>query len=526
MKMKKQSKNKGITLIALVITIIVLLILAGVSISTLTGDNGLLTQASKAKHQTKLAELKENLQMDILDVIMKQEGNDLNKEELRNILVKYFGEKNVPAINDLKWDNFPEGFELTTEDGEYTVDIAEIYDKNLGKMTAGTETTKPVGNEWKEGVKAVTDGEGNIIPVPEGFSYKEGTKETGFVIADGKGNEFVWIPCTLDEYKKAKNLVMTEQWLHNQEYETNGGGTGDGTKWSDDYTQEDLTNINAKYGTEASETISDITANWENHQTTVAEGSIGKYEGFYIARYEAGIPNEATAFYTDPNGEDLQYKKDETGLRGATNETGLNLIKDLAPVSKKGVQAWNFITQPNAKIVAENMYKTSNAVGSYLVDSQAWNHICKNIFKAKSGQTANDSTKWGNYNNNNDINIYSKINNFWALHTWDQTWSYAKTYEKRAITQEDLTTAKNRIELATGSSDSFKNYNIYDMAGNMWEWTTGHNINQENKTMFVVPRGGSFDPHGAYHPVVRANGGDVLADYGIHVGFRVVLYVK
>ena len=49
---EKNQKTKGITLIALVITIIVLLILAGVSISMLTGDNGILTQAEKAKEET------------------------------------------------------------------------------------------------------------------------------------------------------------------------------------------------------------------------------------------------------------------------------------------------------------------------------------------------------------------------------------------------------------------------------------------------------------------------------------------
>ena len=198
-------KNKGVTLIALVVTIIVLLILAAVSIATLTGENGILTQANKASYQTKLAELKENLQLDILDVIMEKGGHDLNKEELRKVFVKYFGEENVPATNDPKWDNFPEGFELTTEDGKYTIDIAEIYDMNLGKMTAGTETTKPEGKDWKDTVTPVADGEGNIIPVPDGFSYKEGTKETGFVIQDEKENEFVWVPCgEEDEVKYAE----------------------------------------------------------------------------------------------------------------------------------------------------------------------------------------------------------------------------------------------------------------------------------------------------------------------------------
>ena len=51
--------NKGITLIALVVTIVVLLILAGVSISMLTGENGIITQAQKAKEESEIGEEKE-----------------------------------------------------------------------------------------------------------------------------------------------------------------------------------------------------------------------------------------------------------------------------------------------------------------------------------------------------------------------------------------------------------------------------------------------------------------------------------
>ena len=56
---EKIKENKGITLIALVITIIVLLILAGVSIAMLTGENGILTQANKAKVETRGAAVQE-----------------------------------------------------------------------------------------------------------------------------------------------------------------------------------------------------------------------------------------------------------------------------------------------------------------------------------------------------------------------------------------------------------------------------------------------------------------------------------
>ena len=74
-EIKKQTK--GITLIALVITIIVLLILAGVSIAMLTGDNGILTQAQNAKEETEKASLIEQVQTDILGEQANGEGSGI-----------------------------------------------------------------------------------------------------------------------------------------------------------------------------------------------------------------------------------------------------------------------------------------------------------------------------------------------------------------------------------------------------------------------------------------------------------------
>ena len=71
-------KEKGITLVALVITIIVLLILAGVSIATLTGDNGILTKASEAKEETEAASRKEQDDIEeILSTLDDYEGGSL-----------------------------------------------------------------------------------------------------------------------------------------------------------------------------------------------------------------------------------------------------------------------------------------------------------------------------------------------------------------------------------------------------------------------------------------------------------------
>ena len=82
--MIKLNKNKGITLIALVITIIVLLILAGISIATLTGENGLLSKATTAKEETKKAEIREEIELAIAAIQAEElpKGNKVTLETL------------------------------------------------------------------------------------------------------------------------------------------------------------------------------------------------------------------------------------------------------------------------------------------------------------------------------------------------------------------------------------------------------------------------------------------------------------
>ena len=84
-----KNSKKGITLIALVITIIVLLILAGVSIAMLTGENGILSKAIEAKDKTQKADVIERAQIDLLEYQMTGNG-DITKEEFRSVLDKYF----------------------------------------------------------------------------------------------------------------------------------------------------------------------------------------------------------------------------------------------------------------------------------------------------------------------------------------------------------------------------------------------------------------------------------------------------
>ncbi len=116
--------NKGITLIALVITIIVLLILAGVSIAMLTGDNGILTKATESGSETKLAEVMERVNMEL-------------NAQLTNAMA---GEAfNTEGDIKANLSDVPEGYTITvsSESTSYSTD-------NEVTITVGKETNANV----------------------------------------------------------------------------------------------------------------------------------------------------------------------------------------------------------------------------------------------------------------------------------------------------------------------------------------------------------------------------------------------
>ena len=87
-ELKKTKENKGITLIALVITIIVLLILAGVTIATLTGENGILTRASKAREENKIAQAQEEVDLAFQTLRIKEKAESVTKEQKDDIVLE------------------------------------------------------------------------------------------------------------------------------------------------------------------------------------------------------------------------------------------------------------------------------------------------------------------------------------------------------------------------------------------------------------------------------------------------------
>ena len=162
--MKNCRKNtlksrKGITLIALVITIIVLLILAGISISMLSGDNGILQKAIDAKTKTERASVIEQARTDILGQVAENNGGNITKQQLKDILNTYFDNNEVIAL-DIPDDTSTSNEELTSKEGNYKIKLSEIYS---GKFTKNT--IKISVSELREGDEVIyIDGDGNEIP--------------------------------------------------------------------------------------------------------------------------------------------------------------------------------------------------------------------------------------------------------------------------------------------------------------------------------------------------------------------------
>ena len=133
MKRNTKRKNEGITLIALVITIVVLLILAGVTIATLTGNNGILTKANEAKNEVEEANQEEELKLAKIELQMNTDKNELTLSNGNSL----FKDKNGDfAI-------IPKGFIVSKFEDEMIIENGlVIYQINDNENLEWTEESK------------------------------------------------------------------------------------------------------------------------------------------------------------------------------------------------------------------------------------------------------------------------------------------------------------------------------------------------------------------------------------------------
>lgn len=151
------NRQRGVTLIALVITIIVLIILAGVSMAMLVGDNGIITQAQRAKENTELASVEEEKSLNSLYDVLASEGNitivDKSVEQMKTEGIYVTGNT---QIKDNKGNKVvvPNGFKIAADSGISVSEGIVIEDKDISTDGNGASRGNqfvwvPVGNITK-----------------------------------------------------------------------------------------------------------------------------------------------------------------------------------------------------------------------------------------------------------------------------------------------------------------------------------------------------------------------------------------
>ncbi len=157
---KKLKKQKGITLIALVITIIVLLILAGVSIAMLTGENGILNKANTAKIKNEHAQVKEAMSLAYSEyqiIVMEKRTSSVEKTETvklastKKVTIKGVEENKLAETEEVpkSFMEFVKGKRYVKDNG--VVDVEELLGKKLsiGNGTGDTDIYKLEEDESK-----------------------------------------------------------------------------------------------------------------------------------------------------------------------------------------------------------------------------------------------------------------------------------------------------------------------------------------------------------------------------------------
>ena len=336
------------------------------------------------------------------------------------------------------------------------------------------------------------------------FTKKEGTIDTGLVIQDANGNEYVWVvvPRTTAVYKKT--------------------GLGKTTFTDTDYTniETDLKNYTSTYVTRSGYSdayyaddknvgwFADATA-YNNLKNSMLK-SVYENGGFYVGRYEAGIGTNRNS-------------------PGPTNSDGKYTIEEMpTPVSKVDAYPYTYVTRTQAQNLASKV--NSGTKTSSLMFGVQWDLVLAFMSKDTAKITSTEdltqnSTTIGNYLNSTfDLSRgkyaqYDQLKNPWKNFNsaLDSIVVSNETTEKMKKTEQS--SYKNGILLTTGGTEQSKVMNIYDIAGNVIEWTLEKNSYIRNPCAL---RGGSYVNTGSGLPAADRAYSSTDSDSGI--GFRVSLF--
>ena len=500
----KTKETKGITLITLAITIVVLIILAGVSINAVIGDDGIIKKAQNSANLTKEAEVKEAINRTILEFYLTDDY-----ETLEDFLKAKVTEGKIDSVT-----KNADGI-LTVKKGDYSVTVENKTNSSNGSSSGGStggETQTPeitigeikvVAGSTGTG-SAITDVAsvylGNTLYITFTHSITGGTTTVDKTIpyAVTKNGTYTFtVTGTVNGKSYTKNVSVTvNQFKDVYEYmQTNTKVTySDGEVWIPEgfKVAEDSAStvqggvvIEDKEGNQfvwvpvPVETIEDYKRTWYTGDDSFSDysealpedekTSVERYKGFYIGRYEAG------------DKENTEAKR----LRSSNDVTKTVTIKaNQAP--------YNYVTRIQAVSLAEDFAtKQGYKAKTKLVSSYAWDTTIEFIKKINSDYGSRSEE--GNYK--------------------DTTFSYTD------ITGATKTKAKSSSVLVpTGQTTPV--CNIYDMGGNVMEWTTESYSYADSAPS---GRGGIYGGNFAIYPAGYRSYGSDLAD--VRGGFRLTLFM-
>ena len=386
-----------------------MLILAGVSINLVLGDNGIVKKAQDAK--TKSAEASENDLKGMNSLVSEMEG---------------------------------------------------ALAGNGGAGGSGTDTKVPA---------EATAETAPYFP-DNTFTKKEGTIDKGLVIQDASGNEYVWV-------------VVPKSLYNNTAYNSNNAKKPSS---STDYANIEycLQQYTATYrnGTSYSDVYcpDDKNVGWlTSDEYTELKNSMLKsvYEngGFYVGRYEAGIETTGT------------NRKSNTDK----NSDGKYIMPSTAPVTKADAYPYTWVTRTQAQNLASNVNPGTKT--SSLMFGVQWDLVLAFMSKDTAKITSTEdltqnSTTIGNYRDSTfDLNRgkyaqFGKLGNTWnnfdsalgSIVVSNETTGKMKKTEQSSYS--------NSILLTTGGTEQSNVMNIYDIAGNVGEWTLEKNFRHRLSVCF------------------------------------------
>ena len=255
-----------------------------------------------------------------------------------------------------------------TDGSEKTANCSIIVNAKISEVTpdtpVGTEVLPP--SRWtSDKVTAISDGSGNAIPLPDGFYYIGGDRNTGLVISDrqgdtltssypNSGNQFVWIPVDSEN-----DLTRTA---------------------FDDATGQPTTGLSTNYTEPYAKGYSDGNGTQEAADFNTMKVQVLKYGGFYIGRYEAGDKTNGTTLRTKVTTDhEVVVQKGVAPYNYVPwGQTMSDVDSAFAPTSNNA----DNVTTHGAVYLAKNMYAEkaqAESVTSTLCYSSQWDAMCRYI---------------------------------------------------------------------------------------------------------------------------------------------------